>query len=85
MAVRVVCAVRDNAVEAFGQPFFVAHVGAASRAFVDDVRTPDSPAAKHPADYDLYEIGSFDDETAVLVSITPKLLLRGVAAVEGGV
>ena len=57
----VMC-VRDAAIESFGRPFFVPHVGQALREFTDEVRSTssDSVVAKHPEDYDLYHLGTFD-------------------------
>lgn len=72
-----VCAVFDSAVEAYGQPIFVRARGEAMRSFIDEVRRSDSMFAKHPSDYSLYLIGSFDDATASLVACTPERLVRG--------
>lgn len=80
---RVVCAVKDNAILSFGQPFFVPHVGAATRAFVDDAKRDDQPVKAHPADFDLYVLGAFDDESGSFECSVPQLVLRGVDAVGG--
>lgn len=63
MAKRFVCAVYDSAVEAFGQPFFVAHVGAAVRSFTDEVNraAPDNALHAHPDDYELFCLAEYDD------------------------
>lgn len=69
MASSVIVAVRDRAVDAFSRPFFVPTVGAAVRSFRDEVNKPDSPMYAHPEDYDLYEIGRFEDNTGELVPL----------------
>lgn len=61
-----VFAVRDMKAEAFLQPFFSPSVGSALRAFSDAVNDKQCPFNKHPGDYVLYEIGSYDDSTAEL-------------------
>lgn len=60
-----VCAVRDRAVNAFNRPIYVPTVGVAIRSFTDEVNRKDSELANHPEDYDLYELGQWDDETGV--------------------
>lgn len=65
MANLIVCAVFDNAVASFGRPFFVPAVGAAVRSFQDEVNrvAADNLFHLHPADYALYRLGTFDEET----------------------
>lgn len=61
--VQKVFAVRDSKAQAFLQPFFSVSTGAAVRAFGDAVNEGNSPLAKHPEDYLLFELGEFDDNT----------------------
>lgn len=67
-------AVRDLKMAAFMPPFFCVAVGQAMRSFGDQVGTPGSPLAKHPEDYQLYEVGSFDDAEGVLEGGLPRLV-----------
>ena len=60
-----VCAVKDRAVDAFNRPIYVPTIGVAIRSFTDEVNRKDSELANHPEDYDLYELGTWDDQTAV--------------------
>lgn len=71
-------AVKDNAVQAFGQPFFVRSQGEAIRSFQDETNSTDnnSAIARHPEDYDLYYIGDFDDQTGTLNAEQPTLVIR---------
>lgn len=69
MTTYVVCAVRDRAMDAFMQPIFVPAIGLALRSFSDEVNRSDSPMFAHPEDYDLYEIGSYDDEYGKLIPL----------------
>lgn len=64
---RVVCAVRDSAAGVFGQPFFVAAIGQATRSFSDEVNraAADNVVYAHPDDFVLYELGIFDDESGL--------------------
>jgi len=75
----VVCAVRDRASDTFGRPFFVRTLGEANRSFIDEVNraSADNQLYAHPEDFDLYEIGSFDDDSGDLVAIKPRMVAVG--------
>ena len=57
--------VYDSKAECFGTPFFMGSRGLAVRAFTDLVNDVKSSINRHPEDYTLFEIGSFDDNKAV--------------------
>lgn len=67
----VVCTVRDRAADVFGQPIFVAAVGQAIRGFGDQVNKVEAnnPLNAHPEDFDLYELGTFDDNSGVFTNL----------------
>lgn len=62
----VICCVRDRAANMFAQPMFVAATGIAIRSFINEVNraAPDNQLYLHPADFDLYELGTYDDSNA---------------------
>lgn len=66
-----VFAVRDMKALAYLQPFFSPSVGSALRAFGDAVNDTNCPFNKHPEDYVLFEIGTYDDSTAALEPLIP--------------
>lgn len=73
-----VLSVHDRAINAFGRPFCVPAVGAAVRGFTDECKNPDSEIGKHPDDYSLYHLGSFDDSSGAFVLFPqPKFVLKG--------
>lgn len=87
MALHRICAVRDIQIEEFMRPFTTPAVGGATRSFSDEVNRVDreNPMNQHPADYHLYEVGTFDTETgaiAPLPSPGTRLLLRGEDALN---
>lgn len=61
----LIVAVRDRAADAFMRPFFVPTRGMAIRSFQDEVNraAPDNSMNAHPEDYDLFALGTFDEET----------------------
>lgn len=83
MAISVCVAVFDKAVGAFGRPFFVPSSGAAVRAFLDECSRVEGEMFKHPVDYELFMLGTFDDLLGALVSVPahPELLARGSSVV----
>lgn len=56
-------AVFDNKAEAYMAPFTTLNAALALRSFADNLSDPNSIFAKHPHDFCLYEIGTFDDHT----------------------
>lgn len=82
MALHRICAVRDIQIEEFMRPFTTPAIGGATRSFSDEVNrtAPDNPMSQHPADYHLYELGTFDTETGAIAPLPgpgTRLLLRG--------
>lgn len=70
-----VYAIRDNKVNGYLQPFYSQTHGSAIRAFADHCADDKSMPHKHPTDFDLYFVGTFDDTTAKLESTqSPQLL-----------
>lgn len=47
-------------------PFFSAQDGEAVRSFTDLVQDPSTTVGRHPDDYVLYRVGSFDDSNGSL-------------------
>lgn len=78
MARLIAVAVRDSAAGAFNRPFFVPAVGMALRSFEDEVRrqAPDNPMNAHPSDFELYQVGFYEEATGELVSIPDVVLLQ---------
>jgi len=79
--IQCVVSVKDLAAQAFGRPVFVPTSGVAIRSFRDEVNreAQDNDIFRHPADYEMYQLGVFDDSTGLIEVISPpKLLARAV-------
>lgn len=77
--IQIIVSVKDTAAQAFGRPIFVPAVPVAVRSFRDEVNRKDSSEdlARHPEDFELYELGSFDDSTGIVeVLESPRLVAR---------
>lgn len=86
MAKWIVVSVRDSAVDAFNRPAFVPAVGAAVRSFQDEVNrdSPDNMLHAHPEDFELYELGEFDDSIGSFqLFAQPRAIARGKDVVAG--
>jgi len=69
-----VFAIHDGKAKAFQQPFFSVTVGMAIRAFQDHCEDPKTIAHRHPEDFVLYELGTYDDNTGEIVTHNPMSL-----------
>ncbi len=65
----------DSKAEAFLQPFFSQTRATGIRAFESAVNNPQELFAKHPSDFTLFEIGTFDIRTADISLHEAKLSL----------
>lgn len=67
----------------FGQPFFLPHNGVALRSFSDLVSDPQTSVNRHPEDFKLYLIGTFDDNSGGLTSLAqPEFLANATDYVK---
>lgn len=74
----MICVVFDKAVECYMQPIFVRHVGEAIRGFTDEVNSKDSPMNRHPSDYVLYLIGTYDAASGWITPEQPTSLITAL-------
>jgi hypothetical protein len=76
---QVIVSVKDTAAQVFGRPVFVPAVAVAVRSLRDEVNRKDSEQdiARYPDDFELYEIGAFDDSTGIVqVLEMPRMVAR---------
>lgn len=57
----IMVAIKDRALNAYMRPFFAQTRGQAIRMFNDEINNEQSPMFKHPDDYDLYYLATWDD------------------------
>lgn len=73
-------AIYDSKAEAFDRPFVFQTLGQALRGFTDAVKDPSHHFAKHPEDYSLFELGTYDESSALIEQ--HKAPVRVVTALE---
>lgn len=68
--------VRDSAAQVFGRPFYLANPGVAVRVFTDQVNDPSdgqNDLFRHPDDFELFELGTFDDSSGIFeIHMSPR-------------
>lgn len=76
-----VFAVYDGKASFFGRPFFEQTDASAIRVFADAVNdgNPNNMWNRHPEDYSLWRVGSFDDALGKLEACMPESLVTGSA------
>ena len=55
----------DEKAQAYLPPFILPETGMAIRTFGDCINSQEHQFGKHPADYTLYQIAEFDDDTGI--------------------
>lgn len=75
----VVVVVRDSAADVYATPWFTSSAGMAIRSFVDEVNreSPDNMLFRHPEDFTLFSIGTYDDADAAFQAMPVQQLMRG--------
>lgn len=64
----------DTACGAYMRPFFSQSDGEAVRSFSDISLDAEHPIGKHPEDYSLHRIGSFNDQNAIIIPETKECM-----------
>jgi hypothetical protein len=75
----VIVSILDSAAGAYGRPAYVASEGVAMRQFQDEVNraSDDNQLYRHPDDFQLFYLGTFDDNTGAMDLLAqPKMIAR---------
>lgn len=71
---KVLCAY-DAKLGLFHTPQFFTHLGMALRVWDETCNNPQAPMCKHPADFVLYEVAEFDEDTGLLQPLDQHRLI----------
>jgi len=85
MQVLKIFAIRDRAIAAYAQPMFLQTTEQAIRLFKDEVNRPatDNPLYQHPEDFELFQLGEYDTNTAQFTNETPRQVAIGSQLAHG--
>lgn len=64
----------------YSPPFFSMNDAVAKRNVADTVADPNTSLGRHPADYILYCVGEFDDQTGFLTRHDPRIHVADVVS-----
>lgn len=78
MSTLQIFAIRDQAIDELDRPFFAPAIGLAVRMFGDEINNAQSPMHRHPGDYTLHHLGTFDTSSGEFVTMAPVQISRGV-------
>lgn len=82
MSKTIIYTIYDNKSKLFNNPFFQLDAISAKRSFIMACSDPTSYIHNFPADYDLYELGTYDPEGAgFTLHSEPIFFINGVDAV----
>lgn len=74
----ILCTIHDRSVNAYVNLHCVRAEGQAIRQFMDAMNDPQAGSMhKHPDDYDLYRVGTYDDETGQCTAEPLKKIADG--------
>ncbi len=67
----------DEKAECFAHPFFVSAIGIATRMLATWTQNPETMISKHPEDFTLYQVGTWNDAEAKFDNLgTPKFIAK---------
>ena len=79
----IMFAIHDAKAHAYLPPFILHRIEMAQRVFKDCINDPTHQFSKNPADYTLFTIGTFDDNTAnIKTEKMTKSLGNGIEFIE---
>lgn len=67
--------VYDSKAQAYLQPFFMQSAGQAIRAWEDTSNNPETQFSRHPADFTLFEVGTYDDQVGRFENLNAPVAL----------
>jgi len=70
--------IHDSKAMFYDRPFFARTDGEAIRMFSDAINDPKTPISAHYADFTLFCVGEFDEQTGVVSPADSKSLGNGV-------
>ena len=85
MILFIMC-MRDRSADVFGQPSFHLSVGGAVRGFGDEINRVDANNVlnRHPEDFDLYQLGTYDDSDGSFNIDKPRQVAIGKDLIRNG-
>ena len=74
---RVIVSIYDTKAMFFANPWTARNEGEAIRLFTSGINDKETQLNKHPTDFNLYYVGTFDDEIGTIEPAVPRLIIAG--------
>jgi len=82
LAKHLVFSAYDAKIKTFNLPFYQQHVGQAMRMWQDATNNSETTVSRHPSDFVLYQIATFDDETGLTEVCNPHVRIASALEVK---
>lgn len=79
---KLLFSVRDIAADVYAPPFTSQNKMTAMRDFGHACRDPQSNLSRNPEDYQLFIVGTFDEDLGIIVSQSPELVANATQFVK---
>jgi len=76
-----ICSIFDSAAAMYQRPFTAKSYGEVTRSFQDVCLDADHEIGKHPEDYTLYSLGTFNDGTGEIIGMPPEKIATALELV----
>jgi len=75
-----VYSIKDAKAGTYGNPFYAINDGVATRSFEQAASDPQTTIHANPEDFNLYKIGTFDDNEGIITSEAQPQFITGAIA-----
>lgn len=81
---KCIVSLKDCATQSFGTPFVVNAPAQAVRSLRDEVNSKESTTdiRRHPEDFELYQIATYEEDTGIVTAMPPSLVCRAKDLLE---
>lgn len=83
--IRNIYSMYDSAIKAYMQPIFAESTGGLLRQLTDILKDREHAFSKHPEDYTLFQLGTYDENTATFTTNPPQKIVGMWELVENNV
>jgi hypothetical protein len=73
----------DAKAEAFAMPFSAQNDGVATRMLLDTASDPNISLSKHPEDYSIFKLATYDENTGIVTPVVPVACLGTLLTLIG--
>jgi len=77
MATKILCCLRDKKADYYGDPLTFPNLEIAKRSIKEFIQyNPDETPALFPEDFSVYQLGTLDDTTGVIIPCPPTVIIE---------